>query len=220
MTASLYYNRLRNFTTTLLPQVGTSFGRLNEHYGPYRPPSALSPASAAVVVAALHAAIPTLAPIMSNDADEAPIFVALSNRNYGRVDTDGVELSLSYAVTPHWTWTANYNYFDFTVKEDVPESPLLPNAPAHQASTGISYAGRALTGSIRYRWVDGFPWSTGLFTGPVKVYGVVDANVSRQLTPVWSIGLDIANLLDHEHYEMFGGDLLGRRALANLSCGW
>ena len=220
VTASVYYNRLANFTTTLLPQLGTSFGRLNEHYGPYRPPAALPPASAAVVVAALHAAIPTLVPIMSNDVDEAPIFVALSNRNYGRVDTRGLELSVSYAVAPNWTWTANYNHFDFTVKEDVPESPLLPNAPAHQVSTGISYVGQALNGSIRYRWVEGFPWSTGLFTGPVKAYGVVDAHASRQLTRVWSIGVDVANLLDREHYEMFGGDLLGRRAMANLSVAW
>lgn len=33
-------------------------------------------------------------------------------------------------------------------------------------------------------------------------------------------GADVANLLDNDHYEAFGGDLLGRRALGHLTYSW
>ncbi len=220
LSASVYKNRLRNFTTTLLPQLGTSFGRLNPRFGPYRPPPTLSPGAANLVTAALQAAIPTLFPIMSNDADGSPIFVAISNRNYGVVDTKGLELGLYYAMAHGWMWTAGYDAFDFSVRADVPDSPLIPNAPANQFSTGLSYAGTDLDGAIRYRWVGDFLWATGIFIGPVKAYGVVDADVNRKLTNTWSVGLDVANALNNGHYEVFGGDVLGRRALASLTYTW
>lgn len=220
LSASVYRNRLKNFTTTLLPQLGTSFGRLNPRFGPYRPPSTLSPSAANLVTTTLQAAIPALFPIMSNDADGSPIFVAISNRNYGSVDTQGLELGLYYAVAQGWMWTAGYDAFDFSVRQDVPDSPLIPNAPANQFSTGLSYAGKDLDAAIRYRWVGDFPWATGIFIGPVKSYGVVDANVNRKLTNTWSIGLDVANALNARHYEVFGGDVLGRRALVSLTYAW
>jgi hypothetical protein len=44
----------------------------------------------------------------------------------------------------------------------------------------------------------------------------VNVPLTRQLT----LGVDVANVLDHRHYEMFGGDLLGRRALAHVTAGW
>ena len=220
LTASYYRNNLENFTTTLLPQLGTSFGRLNPNYGPYAPPSQLSAAASSVVLAALQTAIPTLYPIMSNDADGSPIFVAISNRNYGKVDTQGVELGLYYSVAPGWMWTMSYNHFAFDVKEDVPDSPLIPNAPANQFSTGVSYAGAPLDVAVRFRWVDDFPWAAGIFSGHVESYGIVDLNLGRQINQRWGLALDVANLLDNDHYEVFGGDLLGRRALLNLTYSW
>jgi outer membrane receptor for ferrienterochelin and colicins len=220
LTASVYKNRLQNFTTTLLPQLGTSFGRLNPRFGPYKPPARLSADSATLVTAMLQATVPTLFPIMSNDSDGSPIFVAISNRNYGKVDTQGLELGMYYAVASGWMWAVSYDAFGFTVDHDVPESPLIPNAPAHQFSTDLSYARARFDAAVRYRWVDTFPWATGIFIGPVKSFGVVDVNLNRKLTDTWGIGVDVSNLLNNEHYEVFGGDLLGRRALANLTCTW
>jgi outer membrane receptor protein involved in Fe transport len=117
-------------------------------------------------------------------------------------------------------WTMSYNHFAFDVKEDVPDSPLIPNAPANQFSTGVSYAGAPLDVAVRLRWVDDFPWAAGIFSGHVESYGIVDLNLGRQINQRWGLGLDIANLLDNDHYEVFGGDLLGRRALLNLTYSW
>ena len=49
--------------------------------------------------------------------------------------------------------------------------------------------------------------------GPVPSYGFFDLNGSYRLTSHIAAEVDIANLLDNDHYETFGGDLLGRRAL-------
>jgi outer membrane receptor protein involved in Fe transport len=43
--AGLYRNQLKDFISNILPQIGTSLGRLNPSFGPYRPPSSLSPAA-------------------------------------------------------------------------------------------------------------------------------------------------------------------------------
>jgi hypothetical protein len=40
------------------------------------------------------------------------------------------------------------------------------------------------------------------------------------LTKRLTLGVDVANLFDNAHYEMFGGDVLRRRALAHLTVGW
>src|SRR5207253_3627177 len=62
-----YRNRYATFTSGLLPQVGTSLGRLNPSFGPYRAPAELSAAAAAAVQVAVHAALPAaLAPALSN----------------------------------------------------------------------------------------------------------------------------------------------------------
>jgi hypothetical protein len=33
-------------------------------------------------------------------------------------------------------------------------------------------------------------------------------------------GVDASSLLDRDHYEAFGGDFLGRRALGHLTYSW
>ncbi len=50
-------------------------------------------------------------------------------------------------------------------------------------------------------------------------YELVDLTVGRQLGRV-RVGVDVSNLLDEEHYESFGGELIGRRALVHLDFTW
>ncbi len=219
LTLSYYRNELSSFVSPILPQVGTSFGRLNPDYGPYAPPAGLSPAAGATVQATLEAALgPQLYPLLSNDAGGSPVFALLSFTNFGRVDTQGLELSLDVAWGAGWRTDLSYSWFDFEVREA--GAPLAPNAPENQLGIGIHYARRHLDATLGWRWVDGFEWVDGLFAGPVASYGVADLALSYALNDRWRLGLDLANLLDDRHYEMFGGDLLERRALAHASFSW
>ena len=217
---SLYRNQLNDFLSNILPQVGTSLDRLNSSFGPYRPPPSLSPAAAATVTQTLKGVLPPdLFAALSNDATGAPIVALLSFVNFGSATTAGVELGATYVLPVGWTVQGSYTGFHSSVS-DIPESPLLPNTPGHQFSVGMAYGRDRINGSVRYRWVNGFPWLAGTYAGPVPSYGVLDLNASYKLTKRITAGTDVANLLDNEHYEAFGGDLLGRRALGHLTYSW
>jgi len=217
---SVYRSQLNDFISNVLPQVGTSLGRLNPSYGPYRPPSSLSPAAAATVTQTLSAVLPPdVFAALSNDASGAPIVALLSFVNFGSATTAGVEFGATYVLPAGWRVQGSYTGFHSSVS-DVPENPLLPNTPGHQFSVGTAYERGRISGSMRYRWVDGFPWLAGTYAGPVPSYAVLDLNASYKLTKRITVGTDVANLLDNEHYEAFGGDLLGRRALAHLTYSW
>jgi outer membrane receptor protein involved in Fe transport len=129
-------------------------------------------------------------------------------------------VAFNYYVTSHWVADFNYSWFDFEIKQQNARDLLLPNAPENKISAGLSYVGDRLSGSVKYRWVDDFPWAAGIFVGQVPSYDLVDLALSYKLSDAWELGLDVSNLLDDEHFESFGGDLLSRRALAHVSYTW
>jgi outer membrane receptor protein involved in Fe transport len=143
----------------------------------------------------------------------------LSFSNFGSATTAGVELGASYLLPAGWMIQGSYTGFHSSVS-DVPENPLLPNTPAHQLSAGTAYARGPVSSTLRYRWVDSFQWLAGIYAGPVPKYGVLDVNGSYRLAAHITAGADVANLLDNEHYEAFGADLLGRRALLHVTYSW
>jgi hypothetical protein len=68
--------------------------------------------------------------------------------------------------------------------------------------------------------VSAFDWVSGVYAGRVPAYGIADARASVPLGRGTTLGVDVTNLLDHAHYQMFGGDFLRRRALAYLTATW
>jgi outer membrane receptor protein involved in Fe transport len=220
LSASVYRNRLNDFISNALPQVGTTLGRLNPSYGPYTPPSSLSPQAAAVVTSTLRSVLPSfLFDAMSNDANGAPVFALLSFSNFGSATTAGVELGATYLLPRGWRAQGSYTGFHSSVN-DISENPLLANTPGHQFALGASYDRNGIIGAAHFRWVSAFDWLAGTYAGPVPSYGVLDLNGGYAVTPRVTIGADVANALDNDHYEAFGGDLLGRRALAHVTYRW
>jgi outer membrane receptor protein involved in Fe transport len=143
----------------------------------------------------------------------------LSFGNFGSATTAGVELGATYVMPAGWRIEGSYTGFHSNVS-DIPENPLLPNTPVHQFSAGTAYSRGRFSGAWRYRWVDSFQWRSGIFAGQVPSYGVFDLNGSYRLADHITAGADVANLLANDHYEAFGGDVLGRRALGHLTYSW
>jgi outer membrane cobalamin receptor len=54
----------------------------------------------------------------------------------------------------------------------------------------------------------------------VPSYAVLDLQARFPLRERVTVGIDVANALDNDHYEVFGGDLLCRRALAHVTVDW
>lgn len=211
LTVDYYQSRLENFVTDLLPGVNPAFT-------PYAPPSFLPASVAQTVLATLRGGLgPNFAGLATVNGLPALVF---SYANAGVVDTQGIDVAVNYYVNDRVLADLNYSWFDFKVKSKNASDQLLPNGPGNKASGGVSYRGDRWNGSVKVRWVEDFPWAAGVFVGDVPSYTLVDLGVTYKLSNNWQIGLDVNNLLDKEHFESFGGDLLRRRALAHVSYSW
>ena len=159
---------------------------------------------------------------MSNDADvdNVPIFAFLSFANFGKADSDGLEVSGRYSLNEHWRFDFSSTFFSFGIGEEAPENILSANTPGKHYSAGVLYSGQPVSGFLKYRWVDDFNWAGGIYNGPVQFYSIVDLTVKYALSDQLTLGIDVANLFDDVHYEIFGGSLLRRRALAYLEISW
>jgi outer membrane receptor protein involved in Fe transport len=210
-----YRNYLTNFISDMLPFV-------NPAYGPYTPPSNLSPQVQSVILTTLEQNLPpSLFSIMSNSLEDgSPVFVVLSNTNSGKADVQGVEIGLKCFISDKWNVDINYTWFDYKVKEELIGDIILANTPKHRINLGISYLSKRLDLSMRYRWVDAFPWSEGIFNGEVRSYSLIDFTTNIHLGSGFAFGINISNLLDKKHYQMFGGDIIRRNAVVTLSYRW
>lgn len=212
LTVDYYQSQIENFVTDLLPGVNTAFS-------PYAPPSFLPAPVAAQVLNTLRGGLGGNFVGLTTLANGQPALV-LSYANSGAVDTQGIDVAVNYYATTRFTVDFSYSWFDFEIKEQNVRDQLLPNGPEHKFNGGVTYNGDRFGGSLKYRWVDDFPWAAGIFVGEVPSYDLVDLALSYRLSDDWEFGVDVSNLLDDEHFESFGGDLLSRRALAHVSYAW
>jgi iron complex outermembrane receptor protein len=224
VTLDYYNSTAENFISDLLPNLGSG-GRLNPNFQFYTPPAGLSPMAQAILlqqIQALFAQVPIL-PFLSNNFDGAPIIALATYTNFGEVETQGIDLGLQWHISRPWTFNFNYSWFDFDVVEapsDALAEQLKPNAPEHGFSAGLLYAVDRWDAGLNFRWVDAFEWTVGVFNGPVESYEVVDLTANYRPTDVITLGVNVSNLLDNEHWESFGGDVLGRRALGSVQFSW
>jgi len=157
---------------------------------------------------------------MANDLDgKSPVIVGRTYTNVGLVDTQGVDFGVQYFVTRKVSLQASYSWFDFEIIDADEEinKYLLPNTPRNKVSFSASYSGTRWKASVGARWVEGFEWSAGIFQGQVPAYTTGDIAASYGFNEHVRLGLNVANFTDDVHYEAFGGDLLSRRGLLNLS---
>ena len=159
---------------------------------------------------------------LAEDLNGDPIIVGRTYTNVGAVDTQGIDLGIQYFLTRAWNLQASYSWFDFEIldADAEVEGILLPNSPTHKASLAVSWANQRWAASIAGRWVQGFPWSAGVFQGDVDDYSTVDVAGSYQVTKRMRLGANVANARDSVHRQTFGGDLLSRRALVYVTYAW
>lgn len=210
VTLDYYRSSIDNFVTDLLPGV-------NSQFAPYQPPSFLPAPLAAQVLGALRALGANFAGLTTVNGQPT---LVLSYANAGNVDTQGVDVGINYYATNRWVVDLNYSWFDFKVKEQLAGDRLLPNAPENKLSAGVTYTGERASASVKYRWVDGFPWAAGVFVGDVPSYNLVDVAADYKVADHFSVGLDVSNLFDKKHWQSWGGDLLKRRALGHVTFSW
>ncbi len=210
ITLDVYRTEFDKFFSPFLPPLGTPLGRLNSDFGPWEAPPGVPDA----VEAAVRAAAP---PELSNQYDGSAVFPVISLTNLGEVDTWGADLGVDHSLGADWNIFFSYSYWDWKPKDEVAgqDSDVLfdPATPRHKVSAGVGYSHHRFDVSLQARWVDDFVQNAGFYIGPVESYTIADLNANYALGNDWQIGANISNVFDNEHYEMFGGSLIGRRAL-------
>jgi iron complex outermembrane receptor protein len=219
MTLDVYWSEATNFITDLIPQLGTSIGRTNPNFGPWVAPSDIPEPLKTGIETAVRSLVP---PILTNNVDGSTIMTAVSYTNFGDVDTNGVDFGLTSQFAQNWSLNFTYSWFDFDVVEDLPgfETLLVPNTPEHRIASGVSFVTGDWNTNLSGRWVDDFDWAVGPFVGVVKSYVTFDLNADYRVSDAVTVGLTVTNLFDDEHYQAFGGDLIGRRALGTVAFSW
>ncbi|MDH3744808.1 MAG: TonB-dependent receptor [Acidobacteriota bacterium] len=216
LTIDYYNNELENFITDLS---ANPFGLVNPNFGPYQIPAGHP--LPGTLAATLEGALGPLIAFLSNNVDGTPIFALASYTNAGAVDTEGIDFGVTVQANRNWGWDLSYSWFDFEIIEaGVSANDLEPNAPEGKFAAGINYRGEKAGGSLSVRGVDGFNWAAGAFQGRVPSYEVVNLSADYLANDQVTVGLNISNLLDDDHYESFGGDLVGRRGIGYVRFNW
>ncbi|CAM2067043.1 TonB-dependent receptor [Sulfidibacter corallicola] len=218
LTIDLFDSKLENFVTDLLPGANPAIGE----FSMAEDLSALGAASALVVGVfentlaenigvGLSNYTAGLVPSLGDSIAEGHPVVIVSYTNAGEVDTQGFDIGGQYYVNDNWTILGNYSWFDFDIVDQLLGDSLVPNAPETKFNVGIGYKDDKWNGTLTYRWVDDFLWSAGVYRGDVPSYEVVDLVLSYNVLDSLRFELNGNNILDDEHYEIFGGSILGRR---------
>lgn len=70
---------------------------------------------------------------------------------------------------------------------------------------------------VKVKYFPSFDGAAGIYDGRILAYTLVDLSARSQITSNLEARLNVSNLLDRKHYQIFGGSLLGRRALVGLT---
>ncbi len=209
VTLDAYINQRRNFISVPLGGLAPNIYR-PVRYGDSRADSILR--------AELTKINPTYFDRLSFDRDGTAALI-ITPTNIAEVIEQGIELGISYFLNDRLTITANAAWLDYRVLENsLTAQKIVPNTSPRRYNIGLSYnEPRWFDASITLRYSDRFPWVAGLFEGTVPAYAVVNLNAGYYITEDLRVSVNVFNLLDREHYEIFGGTILRRNTTAALS---
>jgi iron complex outermembrane receptor protein len=223
LTADYYNNQIEDFVTDLLPNVNRDdfpAYQLPAGFGPGEPFAPFAPA----VLGAIQQALGPRFGAFSLLPDGSEAFI-VSYTNAGQVDEQGVELGVSFLPAANWQVDANYTYFDFEIDDNraseggiVNEDELSPNTPQHKGNIGATYSNpERFSAGFNLHVQEAFDWAAGVFAGPVPGYATLDLNGSWSVAPFARINVAWNNVLDKEHYQLYGGSVLGSRAVGGVT---
>ncbi|MDH3497451.1 MAG: TonB-dependent receptor [Gemmatimonadota bacterium] len=235
VTVDAYWSRLTNFVTDLLPGVNPAYPRylLTDDRDVRAVLDTLDQRLAAIGLPASHplrAPIPTLAggydqlnaqagPLLATLPDGTRAIV-VSYANAGKVTERGIEFGVSVALTDEFRVEGSYALFDFDVDATQTQAgdQLLPNTPKHRATGAISYRGRqGLDASVSARFVNGYSWAAGVFSGFVPSSQTVNASAGYAVNNNLRLHVTGTNLLDQQRFHLYGGSVIGRRVLGGAT---
>ena len=133
-----------------------------------------------------------------------PNAVMLTYRNYGDISLSGLDLNLTFYLSPSLSFGGNYSFVSKDIFEDVDGlGDIALNAPKHKFGASIQYVNTdlGLGVGLRTRVVAGFPVRSGVYVGDLTKYYTFDLNAGYDLPvgPRPRLSLTVQNLLNRRH---------------------
>jgi iron complex outermembrane receptor protein len=139
-----------------------------------------------------------------------------SYKNVGKVNEYGYEIGINYYLTEDLIVDMNYSYFQFEIDESVSAadaSQIQPNSPRWKSNAGITYQSKdKYDVALKIKYIPAYFWSAGVYAGPIPAYALVNLSGGYTVNDNLNLNLNISNILDRKHYQIFGGSILGRRS--------
>ena len=145
-----------------------------------------------------------------------------SYKNVGKVKEYGYEVAANYYVTDEIIIDANYSYFQFGIDElsvsASDASQIQPNSPRWKSNAGITYQSENdYDIAMKIKYIPSYYWSAGVYAGEIKAYALINLSVGYTVNESVHLNFNISNLLNTDHYEIFGGSNIGRRAIGTMT---
>ena len=144
------------------------------------------------------------------------------------VTSQGASIGINYYFLPSYSLNGNYSWNKLNLKGT--DDPIIPayNTPEHKFNLSISARDlhfsdtrkilRNFSFNVNYKWVDEFIFEgSPQFTGTVPSYDIVDLQISKKITKFnATLKFGATNLLDNNHFEVYGGPYIGRMIYTSL----
>jgi len=231
----VYFTNAQNFTGPLIveaPTVNINPTQLAAYFGSYFTRLGLPAAQVQALATGLTtnlARVP-MGVVTPNEAYERNA-VVLTYRNFGEINYYGVDLSFEYLVNNQLSVSGNYSYVskDKWLKlEDNPDFNIFLNAPQNKFALGLKYDNRDknFDGGVNFRYIDGFPIQSGIYSTYNATTGVydlldsyysLDVNMGYNITKGVRASFNINNLTNNKKAQFAGTPEIGLFAVGGIS---
>ena len=211
-----YIGRLSDFVTDLLPGVNPNYAPWT---APVEVPESARPAVEQATRDGLIAGGGDLAAAGLTRLEDGSTAIVVSYGNAGVATERGIEVGAGVQITEELIIEGNYTLFDADIDAStlVAGDLVLPNTARHRGNLIAAYRAERFDARASLRLVDGYDWATGIFAGRIPSLQTIDVSGGFNLTRNFRVYMIVTNLLDQQRYQMFGGSLIGRRALGGLT---
>ena len=139
--------------------------------------------------------------------------------NYGNVNMGGIDMSLSIFLSKNWNLDINYSFLSMSsfinpitnVKDPI-------NAPKNKGNLKLQYTNHngKFNTSLSLRYVEKFPWQSGVYFGTIGPYTIFDLHARYQIVDKVAGLLTVSNIFNDSHIEIQGGPAIGRVLMFRL----
>jgi outer membrane receptor for ferrienterochelin and colicins len=233
--ADLYFTKAQDFTGPLIvesPTVNLNPTQLGAYFGTYLTQLGLPAQQVQQLATGLTqslARVP-MGVVSPNEAFERNA-VMLTYRNFGEINYFGMDFNFEYLLNDRYSLSGNYSYVSkdkWLELDDNPDFNIFLNAPQNKFALGMRYDNRksGLDYGVKFRYIDGFPIQSGIYSTYNATTGVhdlidsyysLDVNMGYNFTKSIRGSFNVNNLTNNKKPQFAGTPDIGLFAVGGVS---